>query len=68
MTKFEISIMKHGEYFNFFSAEEVVEDFFKNIGSKFKPNVLKYFKGTFTIENIQATAVENSGLILNSRF
>ena len=68
ITKFEISIMKHGEYFNFFSAEEVVEDFFKNIGSKFKPSVLKYFKGMFTIKNIQASAVENLGPILNSRF
>ena len=40
----------------------------KNVHSKFKPTVLKYFKGTFTIENIQASAVENSALILNSRF
>ena len=40
----------------------------KNIRSKFKPTVLKYFKGTFTIENIQASAVENSEPILNSRF
>ena len=37
--------MKHGEYYNFFSVEEVVEDFLKTVHSKFKPTILKYFKG-----------------------
>ena len=68
MTKFEISIIKHGEYYNFFNSTEVVEEFLKNVRSKFKPTVLKYIKATFTIENIQASAVENSAPISNSRF
>ena len=68
MTKFEISIMKHGEYYNFFNSEEIVDDFLRNAPSKFKPSVLKYIKGTFVIENIQASAVENSAPISNSRF
>ena len=68
MIKFEISIIKHGEYYNFFNSAEVVDDFLRNVGSKFKPIVLKYIKGTFVIENIQASAVENSDPISNSRF
>ena len=68
MTKFEISIIKHGEYYNFFNSAEVVDDFLRNVHSKFKPSVLKYIKGTFVIENIQASAVENSAPISNSRF
>ena len=68
MIEFEISIMKHGEYYSFFSAEEGVEDFLKNVCSKFKPTVLKYFNGTFTIESIQASAVKNLAPNLNSRF
>ena len=68
MTKYEISIMKHGEYYNFFNSEEVVDDFLKNVCSKFKPSVLKHIKGAFVIENIQASAIENSPLISNSRF
>ena len=68
MTKFEISIIKHGEYYNFFNSAEVVEEFLKNVRSKFKPTVLKYIKATFTIENIQASAIENSTPISNSRF
>ena len=68
MTKFEISIIKHGEYYNFFNSTEVVEEFLKNVRSKFKPTVLKYIKATFTIENIQASAVENSAPVSNSRF
>ena len=66
--KFEISIIKHGEYYNFFNSAEVVDDFLRNVGSKFKPIVLKYIKGTFVIENIQASAVENSAPVSNSGF
>ena len=66
MIKFEISIAKHGEYYNFLVEKK--KNFLKNVRSKFKPTVLKCFKGTFTIENIQASAVENSAPILNSRF
>ena len=68
MTKYEISIMKHGEYNNFFNSEEIVDDFLKNACSKFKPSVLKHIKWAFVIENIQASAVENSAPISNSRF
>ena len=68
MIKFEISIIKHGEYYNFFNSAEVVDDFLRNVDSKFKPIVLKYIKGTFVIENIQASAVENSAPVSNSRF
>ena len=45
MTKFEISIIKHGEYYNFFNSAEVVDDFLRNVRSKFKPSVLKISKG-----------------------
>ena len=68
MTKYEISIMKHGEYYNFFNSEEVVDDFLKNVCSKFTRSVLKHIKGAFVIENIQASAIENSPPISNSRF
>ena len=44
MTKFEISIIKHGEYYNFFNSTEVVEEFLKNVRSKFKPTVLNTSK------------------------
>ena len=53
-TKFEISLIKDGEYYRFFNCTEVVEEFLKNLRSQFKPTVLKYIKATFTIENIQA--------------
>ena len=54
MTKFGISIIKHGEYYSFFNSAEVVDDFLRNVRSKYKPVVLKYIKGSFVIQNIQA--------------
>ena len=68
MTKFEISIIKHGEYYNIFNFAELVDDFLRNVHSKFKPSILKYIKGAFVIDNIQASAVENSAPFSKSSF
>ena len=53
LLKFEITVNKHGGYYNLENSEEVVEDFLKNIRSRFKPSDLKFFKCSFVIENIQ---------------
>ena len=53
LLKFEITVNKHGGYYNFENSEEVVDDFLKNVRSRFKPSDLKLIKCSFLIENIQ---------------
>ena len=66
--KFEITVNKHGDYYDFENSEEVVDDFLKNVRSRFKPSGLKLIKCLFVIENIQQSAFENLRPILNTRY
>ena len=68
LLKFEITVNKHGDYFNFKNSEEVVTDFLKNVRSRFKASSLKVIKCAFIIENIQQSAFENLIPIINIRW
>ena len=68
LLKFEITVNKHGDYFNFKNSEEVVNDFFKNVRSRFKASSLKVIKCAFILENIQQSAFENLIPIINIRW
>ena len=59
LLRFEITVNKHGGYFNFQNSEEVVDDFLKNVHSRFTASNLKVIKCAFIIENIQQSAFEN---------
>ena len=61
-------VNKHGEYYDFGNSEEVVDDFLKNIRSRFKLSFLKLIKCSFVIENIQQSVFENLTPILNTRY
>ena len=58
LLKFEITVNKHGDYYNFDNSEEVADDFLKNVRSRFKPSGLKLIKCLIVIENIQKSAFE----------
>ena len=68
LLKFEITVNKHGGYYNFENSEEVVDDFLKNVRSRFKPSGLKLITCSFVIENKQHSAFENLKPILNTRY
>ena len=68
LLKFAITVNKHGEYYNFENCEEVVDDFLKNVCSRFKSSGLKLVKCSFVIENIQQSAFENLSPITNTRW
>ena len=68
LLKFEITVKKHGEYYDFENSEEVVDDFLKNVHSRFKLSGLKLIKCSFVIENIQQPVFENLTSILNTRY
>ena len=38
LLKFEITVNKHGDYYDFENSEEVVDDFLKDVHSRFKPS------------------------------
>ena len=66
LLKFEITVNKHGDYYDFGNYQEVVDDClktvipFKAFGLKrFKPFGLKLINCWFVIENIQQSAFEN---------
>ena len=68
LLKFEITVNKHSDYYNFKNSEEVVDHFFKNVRSRFKAITLKLIKCAFIIENIQRSAFENLRPIINTRW
>ena len=68
LLKFEITVNKHRDYYDFENSEEVVDDFLKNVYSRFKPFCLKLTKCLFLIKNIQQPAFKNLRLILNTRY
>ena len=68
LLKFEITVNKHGEYYDFENSEKVVDDFLKNVRSRFNPSGLKLIKCSFVFENIQQSVFENVEPILNTRY
>ena len=51
--KYEISVKKFIDHYDFHNSEEVAEDFLNNFRSKFKPSGPVFIKCEFIIENIQ---------------
>ena len=67
LLKFKITVNKHGDYYDFENSGEVVDDFLKNVHSRFNSG-LKLINCSFVIENIQQSAFENLRPILNTRY
>ena len=53
LLKFEITVNKYGDYYNFQNSQEIVDDFLRNVSSRFKPSGIKFIKSSCVIENIQ---------------
>ena len=65
---YEISVNKQHKYYDFENAEQCVDDFLKNVRSRFQPKDEVLLKSGFTIENIQSTVDENLIPIINNRY
>ena len=50
LLKFEVTVNKNGDYYDFKNSEEVVDDFLKNVHSQSKLSGLKLIKCSFVIE------------------
>ena len=68
ITKYDVSVNKHSDYYNFEDAEQVVDDFLRNVRWKFKPRGDLLLKCGFLIENIQQSLQENLVPIFNTRY
>ena len=68
ITSYEISVNKQPNYYNFESAKQVVDDFLKNVRSRFQPKGDVLLKCDFMIENIQPSVNENFAPIINTRY
>ena len=68
ITSYEISVNKYHDYYNFGDAEQVVDDFLRNVRSRFKPKDEALLKCGFLIENIQQSVQENLRPIVNTRY
>ena len=66
--KFEITVNKHSDYYDFKNPEEFVDNFLKNVCSRFKSSGLKLMKCLFVIESVRHSAFENLRSILNKRY
>ena len=68
ITKYEISVNNHADYYDFGNAQQVVDDFLRNVLSKFRPRSDVLLKFGFLIENIQPSLHENLIPILSTRY
>ena len=68
LLNFQITVNKYGDYYDFENSEKVVDDFLKNVYSRFKTSELNLIKCSFVIENIQQPVFENLGPILNTKY
>ena len=53
VTIYQITFEKHSNEYDFYNSHEVVDDFLFNVKRLFKPANKVFFKGDFSIENIQ---------------
>ena len=66
---YEISVNKQRNYYNLENVEQVVDDFLKNIRSRFQPKGDILLKCGFMIENIQHSVNENfTPIIIDTRY
>ena len=68
ITKYEVSVNKHSDYYNFEDPEQVVDDFLRNVHSTFKPRGDALLRCGFLIENIQQSLQENLVPVINTSY
>ena len=67
VTKYEISVNKYRDYYNFEDTQQVIDDFLRNVRPRFRPKGEVLLKSGFLIENIHQSVQENLRPIINTR-
>ena len=68
ITSYEIFVNKQRNYYNFENAEQDVDNFLKNVRSRFQPKGDVLLKCGFMIENIEPSVNENFTPIINTKY
>ena len=68
LTIYSIEFNKHKNSYNFYNSEACVDDFLRNVKCRFKVGNTKWFKCSFSIENIQSSIYPGLQPILNTRY
>ena len=59
---YNINFEKHSNEYNFYNPQELVDEFLFNVKTRFKPKNKFFFKGDFSIENIQNAPLISSNI------
>ena len=62
-TLYNINFEKHSNEYNFYNSQELVDEFLFNVKTRFKPKNKVFFKGDFSIENIQNAPLISPNII-----
>ena len=67
--KYEIKFSEHSDYYDFFNAEKIVDEFLSNVSSKVKRSS-EYFliRGGFSIENFQPSLDNYNETLKNTKY
>ena len=68
LTIYSINFQKHNESYNFYNSEKCIDDFFKNVKYKFKPNEKNLFKCSFYIGNKENSVMPNLQPLIDTRY
>ena len=60
---YNINFEKHSNEYNFYNSQELVDEFLFNFKTRFKPKNKVFFKGDFSIENIQNAPLISPNII-----
>ena len=65
---YRIEYTKHSDNYDFYNSEKCVNDFLLNVKNKYKASSKKWFKCSFTIENIQNALTPHLEFLTNNRY
>ena len=68
LTIYKIEFRKHSKDYDFNNSEKSVDTFLRNVKHRYQATNKKWFKCSFTIENIQNASSPNLELLTNTRY
>ena len=68
LTIYSIEFRKHQNFYEFYNSELYVDNFLRNVKSRFEPGSKNWFKCSFVIENIQKSLYSGLEPLLNTRY